>query len=99
VQYDIGSDERTSTAVVRAVSAVDGRTPETLPPLAERLDPGALNTLFDTESGGSAPTDRQLSFRYADCHITVYNGDYLCLTPAASDSDVDAERDRTARSN
>jgi hypothetical protein len=56
VDYDIDPDERVSMAVVRAVSAVDGRIPESLPPLAERIDPGALDAVFAASSDGSPPT-------------------------------------------
>jgi len=33
MEYETGADEPVSTAVVRAVSAVDGRDPTSIPPL------------------------------------------------------------------
>ena len=51
VEYDIGSDEPVSIAVVRAVSAAEGREPRSLPPLANVFDTDALNALFGPGSG------------------------------------------------
>lgn len=79
MEYEIGSNESVSTAVVRAVSAVEGRDPSMLPPLADILDPDALDTLFTPRFNGTARTGGRLSFIYSTCSITVDNGEYLTI--------------------
>lgn len=79
MESDIGIDERVSTAIVRAVSAVDGREPRSLPPLAGVVDPDALDTLFAPQPDGTARTGGQLSFVYGNCRVSVDNGEYLTV--------------------
>ncbi|MGB9955161.1 HalOD1 output domain-containing protein [Haloferax prahovense] len=79
VEYEIGADELVSTAVVRAVSAVDGREPSSLRPLGNVVDTTALDTLFEPQYDGTPRTGGRLSFVYNDCHITIDNGEYLTL--------------------
>ena len=79
MEYDIGSDERVSTAVVRAVSAAEGREPQSLQPLATVLDPDAMNALFTPRADGTARPGGRLSFVYSNCRVTVDNGEYLTL--------------------
>lgn len=79
MEYEIGGDELVSTAVVRVVSAIEGREPRSLRPLADVVDPAALDTLFDTRYDGTPRTGGRLSFVYSDCHITIDNGEYLTL--------------------
>jgi len=79
MEYDIGADEPVSTAVVRAVSAAEGRDPQSLPPLANVLDTDALNALFGSRGDGAARTGGRLSFVYSNCRLTIDNGEYLTL--------------------
>lgn len=79
MEYEIGVDESTSTAVVRAVSAVEGRDPRSLRPLAEILDPAALDTLFGSRDDGTPRIGGRLTFVYSRCRVTVDNGEYLTL--------------------
>lgn len=79
MEYEIGSDESVSTAVVRAVSAVEGHDPRSLRPLAEVVDPAALDALFAPGSDSTTRTGGRLSIVYEGCHITVDNGEYLTL--------------------
>lgn len=79
MEYEIGGDELVSTAVVRAVSAVRGHEPCSLRPLADVVDPSALDTLFDPRYDGTPRTGGRFSFIYNDCHITIDNGEYLTL--------------------
>ena len=79
VEYEIGDGESVSTAVVRVVSAVRGREPHSLQPLADVVDPAALDALFDPRYDGTPRTGGRLSFLYSDCHITIDNGEYLTL--------------------
>ena len=79
MEYEIGPEEAVSTAVVRAVSAVEGREPGSLRPLADIVDPAALDSLFDLRYDGTPRTGGRLSFVYNDCCITIDNGEYLTL--------------------
>jgi len=79
VEYDIGSDEPVSIAVVRAVSAAEGREPRSLPPLANVFDTDALNALFGPRGDDTARTGGRLSFVYSDCRLTVDNREYLTV--------------------
>ncbi|WP_256289387.1 HalOD1 output domain-containing protein [Halobellus inordinatus] len=79
VEYEIGPEESVSTAVVRAVSAVVGCETHSLRPLADVIDPTALDTLFDPQYDGTPRTGGRLSFVYNDCCITIDNGEYLTL--------------------
>ncbi len=79
MEYEIGADELVSTAVVRAVSAVDGREPSSLRPLGNVVDPTALDALFGPRYDGTPRTGGRLSSVYNGCHITIDNGEYLTL--------------------
>lgn len=84
MEYEIGPDEATSTAVVRAVSAVEGRDPLSLRPLADVIDPEALNRLFGSRYDGTARPGGRLTFAYSGYWITIENGEYLALRPIDS---------------
>jgi len=81
MEYDIGADEPLSMAVVRAASAVEGRNPLSLPPLASVLDTDALDALFALRGDGTVRPGGRLSFVYSDCRFTIDNGEYLTLQP------------------
>ena len=81
MEYEIEDDEPVSLAVVRAVAAVEGREPCALRPLAEVVDPDALDALFEPRGDGEARTGGHLSFVYSSCRVTVDNGEYLTLRP------------------
>ena len=79
MESDIEADEPVSMAVVRAVSAVEGRDPRSLPPLEKALDTDALDALFDSRRDGTARTGGQVSFVYSNCRLTIDNGEYLTV--------------------
>ena len=79
MEYEIGVDEPVSTAVVRAVSAVEGHDPRSLRPLSDVLDPAAMDTLFEPQCDGTPRIGGQLSFVYSNCVVTIDNGEYLSL--------------------
>ena len=95
MEYEIGPNESVSTAVVRAVSAVEGRAPDSLPPLATVLDPVALDGLFAPQFDGEARTGGRISFVYSTCRVTVDNGEYLTLHPLESQVPAIAGRQGT----
>lgn len=81
MEYEIGADESVSTAVIRAVSTVEGRDPCSLRPLSAVLDPSALDALFDERYNGLPRTGGRLSFYYSNCRVTVDSNEYLTLQP------------------
>lgn len=81
MEYEIGVNESVSTAVIRAVSAVEGREPFSIPPLTHVLDPDALDALFDSRPNGDPRIGGRLEFVYCNCRITVDNGEYLTIHP------------------
>lgn len=81
MESEIGVDEPVTSAVVRAVSAVVGQNPRSLQPLGRVLDTDALDDLFGHRSNGDTRTGGRLSFVYAGCNVTVYNGEYLTINP------------------
>lgn len=86
MEYEIGTNEAVSTAVVRAVSAVVGREPCSLPPLEAVLDPDALDALFGPLPDGETRLGGRVSFVYSHCRVTVDNGEYLTVRPLESSS-------------
>ena len=81
MEYELGADELLSTAVVRAVSAVEGRKPLDLPPLAGVLDTDALDVLFAADGTGEPKSGGRLSFVYSESRVTIENGEYLSIEP------------------
>lgn len=81
MEYELDGDELLSTAVVRAVSAVEGREPLNLPPLVHVLDTDALDVLFASDGRGKPKTGGRLSFVYSESHVTIENGEYLTIQP------------------
>ena len=79
MECEIGPDESVSTAVVRAVSAVEGREPCSLRALADVVDPAALDALFGPQHDGTPRAGGRLSFVFNECHVTIENGEYLTL--------------------
>lgn len=84
MEYEIGPQESVSSAVVRAVCAVEGREPDSLPPLFAVLDPDALDGLFAPRPVGTARTGGRISFVYSKSRVTIDNGEYLTIQPLES---------------
>ena len=81
MEYEVGPDEFLSTAVVRSVSAVEGREPLELPPLATVFDTAALDVLFATDGTGEPKSGGRLSFIFSESYVTIENGEYLLIRP------------------
>lgn len=79
MEYEIENREPVSVAVVRAVSAIENRTPKALRPLTEILDSDALDAVFDTPEGQTPRVGGRISFIYSNCRVTVESGEYLTL--------------------
>jgi hypothetical protein len=89
VEYEIGTDERVSAAVVRAVSAVEGRERGALRPLEDVVDPAALDRLFGRQDDGTCRTGGRVSFVYGRHWVTVESGEYLRLRSVQPGPDED----------
>lgn len=79
METEIESDEQVSTAVVRAVSAVEGRDPVKMPSLRDVIDPDALNELYGDRADGVPRAGGRLTFEYSDSRVTVQNGEFLTV--------------------
>jgi len=85
MDYEVGQKEPVSTAVVRAVSAVDGREPSSLPLLSNVVDPDALNRLFGSTFTDEPRPGGLLRFVYGHYFVTVENGEYITVEPIGDD--------------
>lgn len=88
MEYDIGREEAVSTAVVRAVGEVQGDDPRDVRPLADVVDPVAMDALFEPRDEGSSRTGGRLTFVYNCCRVRVESGEYLTAR-ALADRQVD----------
>lgn len=81
MDFPIEETEPISMAVVRAVSTAEGTEPWSIPPLADKLDPDALDALFEPGADGSPRSGGRISFVFAGYRVTVDNGEYLTVRP------------------
>lgn len=84
VSRTINDDEAASTATIMAVAESVGTAPTELPPLAEAIDPEALDDLF-----ASAGQDTRLTFTYDGVQVTLEADEVVTVETAS----VPAERD------
>jgi len=79
-------DNGPTAAVVDAVTAASAQAPTQIDPLYEVIDPDALAVLFEDPAARNetdarpASADRYLSFRYADCTVTIYGDGMVVAT-------------------
>lgn len=66
-QYESTSGETATEAVCMAVADMDACSPTDLPPLADAIDPDALNDIFRASNSSAV----EVAFPYADKQITV----------------------------
>lgn len=79
-QEDLTGGRTASIAVIDAISAISGTDPTELPPLYERVDPDALNALFDSRNG-HGDSDLQVEFSYNGFEVTVQDGPRVTIDP------------------
>lgn len=84
MEYDVDADESVSAAVIRAVSAVEGRDPSSIRPLFEVVDPDALDALFAPRGDGTPRAGGRVSFVYGDSRVTVDNAEYVTVEPRSA---------------
>jgi len=81
MRREIGPEESIGVAVAFAVSAAERRPPESLPPLADTLDPDALNALFGGRTGDPERGAVRVSFPLSDSLVTVEGGARITVEP------------------
>lgn len=64
----VGASESVTVAIIRAVAEATGRDPTDLEPIADVLDPDALEAIYAT---ASADNPIELTFQYEGCTVTV----------------------------
>lgn len=84
MEYDIGPGESVTSAVTRAVSAVEDREPCSLRPLTDVLNPDVLDELFASRPDSRSRIEGRISFIYSNCRVSIDNGEYLILQPLKS---------------
>ena len=90
VWYDDAAYEPVSTAVLFAVSSVRGVEPGDLEPLADAVEPDALNELcVHWRRRDSQAADGSVSFSFAQCRVTVRADGEIAIDP---DATVDPDR-------
>lgn len=78
--HDFRTDGSLSTTVVLAVSRARGVEPTELPPLAEVIDPDALDALFEPD-GREALVDARIRFEFADRTVCVRRDGEVVVKP------------------
>ena len=84
MEYELEENESVNTAVVRAVSIVDGREPSSLPLLNSVVDPDALNRLFGPTASDEPRPGGLVRFVYDRYLVTVENGEYITVEPVGN---------------
>jgi len=86
VTVDRQSGETPTEGVVEAVSRATDADPTILDPLFERVDPDALDRLFDSgpDESGRTPSGR-VAFRFAGCEVVVHDDGRVVATPVTEE--------------
>jgi hypothetical protein len=71
IDYQISPEESLSYAVIQAVSSVQNRIPEDLPPLYKAIDPDALDNLLASIADKDSDLRGHISFFYCNCKIPI----------------------------
>lgn len=72
--YEIGDDERASEAVVAAVTTASNANPAKINPLADAVDPDALDALFADRYDGTPRADGSTRFPFSGYEVLVTSG-------------------------
>lgn len=77
----VGPDESLSMGVFELVATALDRDPVDLPPLGERIDTDALDSLFPAQGNGAAGTEGVVEFAYAGCRVAVFADRHVLVEP------------------
>lgn len=84
---DVETPTRTpSMAVVAAVADARGVDPLGLEPLANAIDPEALDRLFEDTYGGQPRMVGRVTFEVAGCEVTVTRADGISVSATLADN-------------
>ena len=81
---DHNHPDRTLLRVIEAVSEELGIPMKELPPLADVINPEALETLV-TSTTSKSPSDVTVTFRYAGTHVCVRSGNLVSARAISSE--------------
>lgn len=95
METEILDHEPASTAVIRAVSAMKGRTDSSLDSLSDVIDPDALDSLFEARPDDGPRSGGRLSFTYSGCRITIDDGEVLTIEPSDTEEGSSGASDGT----
>ena len=77
--HDWSGDDSLWVTLVRAAAAVSGKEPTTIQPLAEVVDPDALENFFVSGSADAPRTERTVSFVFIDLDVTVHSSGQIVV--------------------
>lgn len=84
-------DDSTTMRVVSAVAEATGRDVIDLPPLADSVDPDALETIV-ADAGNGHRVGVEVRFAYAGCDVAVEAGGEVTVGPAPPDPSRERSR-------
>lgn len=90
-----GGSERLSERIVEAVATARHTDPIHLESLHERIDPDALEALFQRTADGSPATAGSVQFDYAEKAVSVYSDGTVYVSdsgPQVPGAETDTER-------
>lgn len=76
----VSSHESLSTAIVGAMTDALDRDPDSLPPVSDSIDLGALGRLY-RNSENLAGVDLHITFTVADCEVLLYGDGRIAVFP------------------
>lgn len=87
---DSSTDKQPSQRIYEAVADQEDASPAVLdPPLAEAIDPDALDAFVDSVAAASQPDTAVVAFTYQGYSVAVYPDGTTQVTPAASSPPAD----------
>jgi hypothetical protein len=81
--HDWTSNRSLGATVVEAVATARDADPTTLEPLADAIDPDALDEVFRPASGRRHRNDGNVTFVFAGTHVTVWGDGTVEVRPLA----------------
>lgn len=80
--YEVDGDQTLSEGVVAAVAAVSDADPAAMDPLAEAIDPDALNDLFADQLDGTPRPPGTARFSFSDHELAVSGDGHISILDA-----------------
>ena len=80
-QHEWTDDGSLSVTLITALAEVMDVDPTTIQPLSTRVDPGALDALFDTRSDTPTTGSSRLELTIEEYHVTIYDDGEIVIRP------------------